>query len=262
MTLHFARFAAAVLVAAPLALSAQKVEYAAGITKYRLSTTNKLNQTTPAGSMNLEVGVQEHLTVNIARTSKDTMTATVTLDSIALKSAGPLPDLSKLKGASFTSLLSPTGRLYSTKGPEGLDPALAQITDGIAKFLPVYRATLIPGSTWTDTTAGKVSQSGLDVDRTAISRYTVAGDTTIDGVKALRIQRETSIKAAGAGSLQGTPVTMESDGTSTGAFYLTEKGVYLGSNSNDQLNVKIVVLAQNMEISIKQNGLTKVEAIR
>src|SRR4051812_44544958 len=103
MTDRFARLVAALLVAAPLAapLSAQSLEYAAGTTRYRLTGTTKGTQTMPMGSSSYEVGVMQQVTVNLAKTAKDTVTATMTLDSIALKSAGPVPDLSRLKGASY-----------------------------------------------------------------------------------------------------------------------------------------------------------------
>ena len=265
MTDRFARLAAALLLAAPMAaapLAAQGVEYASGTTKYRITGTTKGTQTMPTGSMSFEVGVMQQITVNLAKTSKDTVRATMTLDTIAVKSEGPVPDLSKLKGVSFVSMMSPTGKVYSTKTPQGLDPALSQVVDGVAKILPTYRADLSRGAAWTDTVSGKVNQQGLDVSRTMISKFNVVGDTTIGGQKAFKVDRVTSIKAAGMGSMQGTPVSMESEGTSTGAFFLTPKGVYLGSSSADLLNVKITIIGQNMEVNIKQNGTTNVEAIR
>jgi hypothetical protein len=265
MTDRLARLVAALLVIAPIAaapLAAQGVEYATGTTKYRLTGTTKGTQTLPTGSSSFEVGVMQQITVNLAKTAKDTVTAIMTLDTIALKADGQMPELGKLKGASFTSLISPTGKLYSTKAPPGLDPSLAQVVDGIAKILPAYRANIALGASWADTVSGKVNQQGLEVDRTMISNFSVKGDTTIDGQKAWKIDRVTSIKAGGKGNMQGMPVALESDGTSTGAFFLTPKGLYLGAVSNDLLNVKITLVGQNMEVNIKQQGTTNVEAIK
>ena len=265
MTDRYARLAAALLLAIPAAaapLAAQGIEYAPGTMKYRLTGTTKGTQTMPTGSASFEVGVMQQITVNLAKTSKDTVTAVMTLDTIALKSDGPVPDLSKLKGANFTALMSPTGKVYSTKGPDGLDPMLGQVVDGVTRILPVYRSNLTKGATWSDTVSGKVNQQGLEVNRTTISKFSVAGDTTIGGQKAFKVDKVTSIKAGGTGSMGGTPVTMESAGSSTGAFFITQKGVYLGSNATDELNVKIIIIGQNMEVNIKQSGSSVVEAIK
>src|SRR5258705_701959 len=103
-------------------LGAQEVEYAAGTTRYRVSTTTKGTQSTPIGNSGFELGMRQQLTLNLARQSKDTMRATVTLDSIALTGAGAVTDVSSLMGAKFVSLVSPTGRVYSTQVPANEDP--------------------------------------------------------------------------------------------------------------------------------------------
>jgi hypothetical protein len=265
MTARTTRIAVALLVAAPFAASplrAQGVEYAAGTTRYRVTTTTKGSQMSPMGNAQFEVGLREQLTVNISKHAKDTIRAQVTLDSITLKSTGPSPDVSKLNGTKFVSLVSPTGKFYSTKPPEGVDPALGQVLEGVGRFLPAFRGNIAPGLSWADTSTAKVSQQGMDLDRTTVSNYTVTGDTTIGGEKAFRVKRTTSVKAAGSGSMQGNPVSMASTGTSNGAFFLTPKGVYLGGVSTDDVDLKITILAQNAEIIIKQNSTSKIEAIK
>ena len=266
MSVRSARLALALLAAASLPtapLCAQNVEYAAGTTRYRISTATKGTQTSPMGNGTFELGLEQQITVNLMKHTKDTVTATMTIDSIALKSSGPAPDVTKLIGKQWVSLLSTTGKFYSAKAPDGpIDPALAQITESVSHLLPAYRGNLTMGMTWADTTTGKVSQQGMDVDRTSVSNYKVSGDTTIGGQKALRIERIASVKAAGSGTMQGTPVTMETVGNSTGAFFLTPKGVYLGGSNTDDVNLRITILAQNTEINIKQTAQTTTETIR
>lgn len=260
-----ARLSAALLIAAPFAsapLAAQGVEYASGTTKYRITTTTTGTQTSPMGSANFEVGILQDLTVDLMRHGKDTVMATMTVDSITLKSSGPAPDASKLRGSKFVSLLSPTGKFYSTKGPDGMDPQLAQIVDAVARFIPNHRGTIAQGTSWADTTSGKVTQAGMEVDQTTVTNYKVDGDSTIGGQKAIRISRTTSVKAAGSGNMQGSPVTMETTGTRAGAFFITNSGHYLGGNSIDEVMLKITILTQNAEISIKQNARTQIEAMR
>ena len=244
------------------ALPAQEVEYAPGTTKFHVTSAMTGSQTTPAGTANFEVGVEERLTINLMKHAKDTVMVTMTLDTISIKSAGPTPDISKLMGAKFVSLVSSTGKFYSVKAPDGIDPQLASITEGLGKFLPSIRGRLTKGQTWVDTVSAKVNQMGMDVDRTSISSFTVEGDTTVNGEKAIKVMRSVSAKGVGGGNMQGTPVTMEMAGVGTGAFYITSKGAYLGGTSKDDVQIKLTVLVQNMEITIKQNGTTKIEAIK
>lgn len=265
MTVRTARLSAALLLAASLAaapLSAQSVEYASGTMKFRVSSTTTGSQTTPAGSSSFEVGIEEKITVTLMKHAKDTVMATMTVDSIAIRSAGPALDLSKLMGAKYVSLVSPTGKFYSVKAPEGLDPQLSQLTDDIGKLLPTFRGNLAPGLSWTDTVSTKIRPMGLEVDRTTVSSYKVDGDTTIGGEKAFRIQRTASAKGTGSGSMQGSPVIMDMTGGSVGSFFITPKGTYLGGMSNDDALIKLTVIQQNMVVTIKQSGVKKVEPIK
>ena len=265
MAAHFKRFAMALALAAPLtgSLAAQTVEYPAGTTKYRVTTNAKGSQISPAGSQRFEIALREQITVDLMKHAKDTVMATVTVDSISLtSSAGPAPDVSTVKGGKFVTMMSPTGKVYSTQPPAGLNAAAAQVTEGIARFLPVYRATLAKGSTWADTTKGKINQQGLELDRTIISTYTVAGDTTIAGQKALRVNRVTATKASGSGNAQGTPITMETVGNGTSTYFLSPKGAFIGATSTDDVNSTITVVSQNVKVAVTQMVQTTVEAIK
>jgi hypothetical protein len=260
-----ARTIAALLLASPAAaatLHAQNIEYAPGTTKYRITTSTNVNQTSPMGNQTYDVGVKQQITVNLVKRTKDTVSATLTVDSISMTGAPPGTDVSKLMGTKFVALMSPTGKFFSSKGPDALDPQLAQLAEGVGHFMPSYHGDLAIGKTWSDTLAGKISQNGMTVDRTTISNYTVAGDTTISGEKTFKVQRTTNVKAGGAGDMQGMAVTMETSGTSIGSLLLTHHGVYLGGDSKDDVAVKIVVSAQGAEINLKQSQKTSVEAIR
>jgi len=250
------------LVALSVRAGAQGIEYADGTTRYRVSTSTTGSQVTPLGSSKFELGVQQQITLNLARQAKDTLRATVTLDSISLTGAASVADVSTLRGAKFVSLVSPTGRVYSTTSPTGVDPMAAQLAEGIVRILPSYHPNLKQGVTWADTSTGKVMQQGMELDRTVVSNFTVEHDTTIGGVRAFKVARVTSVKAAGSGTPQGTPVSMESSSTSNGTFYLSATGVFLGATSVDDVNLRLKILAQGAEISLKQNAQTRIEPIQ
>lgn len=265
MTGRLARLSGALFLASPLvaaSATAQGVEYPSGTTRYRISTTTRAEQASPMGNATIEASVEQQLTVNLMKHAKDTLMATITLDSLAVKSSGPTPDVSKLVGLRFVTMTSPTGKLYSSKSPDGIPAELAQLTEGVTRFLPSYSAKLAPGVTWADTTSGKITQQGMDMDRTVVSTYKVEGDTTISGEKAYRVNRMTAAKATGTGSMQGTPVAMETTQNSNGALFITPRGAFVGGTSADDVTIKISVIAQNMEINIRQTGQTRIEAIR
>jgi hypothetical protein len=151
--------------------------------------------------------------------------------------------------------------VYSTKGPDG-DALLGQISEGLSRFLPSYRRDLRTGLTWSDSTTGKVDQQGLQVDRTIIADYTVAGDTTVDGEKAFKVLRHTTTKAAGTGAPNGSSVSLQSSTSSDARFVLTPRGVYLGSASNDDIDLKLTIVAQGAEINVKQKAVQTVQKVR
>jgi len=266
MTARLALLPLALLLVAPLVaapLRAQGVEYSAGTTKYHLSTTTKGSQTSPMGNQDFQMELQQQLTVNVAKQAKDTLVATVTLDSLTVTGApAAAGSLTRLIGSKFVTLISPTGKLYSSKAPEGADPMLAQMNESASRFLPIYRRDMKAGMAWADTTSGKVTQQGMEVDRTTIANYKVLGDTTIAGEKAFRVERASTVKAAGSGMAQGNPISLESATSSNGVFFLSPKGVYLGGRQNDDINVKITILAQGAEINIKQQAQSKIDAIK
>jgi hypothetical protein len=256
--------AAVILLAPSLAapLRAQAVEYANGTMKYRILTNSKGSQTTPVDKQEFDVGIHQQYTVKIVRQAKDTLRETVTVDSISVKSSTLVPDVANLVGGTFSLLVSPTGKLYSSKSPEIANPMMSQLSESVVRFLPVLRGKLTTGATWSDTTAGKVTQQGLELDRTIVANYTVLGDTTVAGEKAFRVKRLTSTRSSGSSMASGTPVVVEGAIQSDARLLITLTGVYLGGSSSDDISMTLKAPAQNAEIIIKQLGQTTIEAIR
>jgi hypothetical protein len=139
---------------------------------------------------------------------------------------------------------------------------MAQISEAVARFLPVYRRDLEVGMTWADTSSGKVMQQQVEVDRTIVTTYTVVGDTVISGKKALQVNRLASTKAAGNGVAGGAPVSLIANTTSDGRFFLSPSGAYLGGDTTDDIRLTLTIVSQNAEITLKQLAKTKVEAIK
>jgi hypothetical protein len=260
------RFLSPVLACTALtagSLEAQRFEYAPGTSQYRLTALNKLTQEAQGQKVEQEVTSEQKLTLVLGRQSRDTLSFSVTLDSAKVTTtAGPSPDLSAVLGLKVTGALSPIGLVYAAKGPDGAKPELAALADELTRFLPRLRPALSVGATWTDTTAGKVTQMGIALDRTVITTSKVVGDTTFGGERAWRIERSTQAKFAGSGTMDGQPLTME--GTAKGAeqIYVGRTGVYLGGLGNNSAAIKVTLAATGMAVDLTQNQNTTITRVK
>jgi len=259
------RLVLALVLALPATTLAQAFEYAPGTGQYRVSSKTKGAQEAMGQKQEFETTNNQLLTVAVARANKDTLNVTVTIDSV--NAVGPMgmtpPGLDKLVGIKIAAKLAPYGAVYSAVGPtDDSIPQGGQITDEISRFLPRIKAKLAAGSTWTDTVSAKVKQAGIDVDRKVIAKYTVVGLADVAGEKAWQINRETNTSLTGSGAAQGQQMTMEGTSNGKGTLYVSQKGVFVGSENEDQANIKIVLAANGMEIGVTTTANTKVEKVK
>ncbi len=254
--------AAAVLTASPL--GAQQFQYAPGTAQYRLTAVNKLTQEAQGQKVEQEVTSEQKLTVILGRQGRDTLSFAMTLDSAKVQSpGGPPPDLSALIGLKVTGALSPFGVVYVVKAPEGsASPMIGPLADEMSRFLPRLRPGLTVGTTWTDTTAGKVNQMGISLDRTVIATSRVVGDTTYQGERAWRIERATQTTFAGTGTSEGQPLTMEGSSKGTDNLFLARNGIYLGGLMNNAATIKVTLVATGMEIGLTQKQNTTISRVK
>ena len=192
MLVRTARRALALALATPLALSAQGFSYAAGTGQYRITSSMKGAQEAMGQRQEMETSSNQLVTIAITKSGRDTLTVTTTLDSIQVVGVMGMtpPGLDKLVGTKVTAKVAPTGQLYAvtTAAPDSL-PDAQSLTHEMSNVLPKVRANLGAGVSWTDTTTRKVNQGGVEIDRKVVATYTVAGDTTVGGQRALKIDR-------------------------------------------------------------------------
>ena len=249
----------------PAASFAQGFEYAAGTSQYRITSKTHGSQEAMGQKNEFDTSNNQLLTVTVARQARDTLGVTITIDS--LTAVGPMgmapPGIDKLVGVTIAAKMAPHGAVYSSIGPKDDSiPQGSQVTDEMSRFLPRIRAKLAPGVTWSDTTTGKLSQGGIDVDRRTIARFTVVGDTSVAGQKAWKLARETSTNLSGSGTAQGQPMTMEGLSTGKATLVMSQGGVFLGGINEDQANIKIVLAANGMEIGVNTTANTTVEKVK
>ena len=258
-------FIIALTLATPTAAVAQTFEYAPSTSQYRITSATKGAQEVMGQKQDFETSSKQLLTVAIARSHKDTLAMTATLDSISVVGLMGMtpPGLEKLVGVKVTSKLSPFGLVYSAVGPKEEDvPNATQLTDEMSRILPRIRVKLASGASWTDTTTGKVKQNGIDIDRHVVSKFTVIGDTTVAGEKSWKISRDATTTMSGSGAPQGQPMTMEGTSAGKGTLLVSQKGVFVGMSNEEQVNIKIVLAANGMEVGITQTANTTVEKIK
>ena len=251
-------------LAAAAPLEAQRFEYAPGTAQYRLTAVNKLTQEAQGQKVDQEVTSEQKLTITLGRQSRDTLSFAMTLDSARIQSsAGPVPDLSPILGLRITGAISPIGVVYATRAPEGSPRDVsASIADEMSRFLPRLRPSLAVGTTWTDTTAGKVNQMGISLDRTVVTTSTVVGDTTYAGERAWRINRTTQATFAGSGTSGGQPLTMEGTSRGTDNLFVARNGTYLGGLLNNAATIKVTLVANGMEVGLTQNQNTTITKVK
>lgn len=266
MFVRSSRLVLALSLALPAAGIAQAFEYAPSSGQYRISSRTKGAQEAMGQKQEFESTNNQLLSVTVARPTKDTLAVTVVIDSVA--AVGPMgmtpPGLDKLVGIKVAAKLAPYGAVYSAVGPtDDSIPQGTQITDEMSRFLPRIRAAKLgTGTSWTDTTSGKVKQAGIDVDRRTVAKFTIVGDTTIKGEKAWKIARETTTSLTGSGTSQGQPMTMEGTSNGKATILVSQKGVFVGSQNDDQANIKIVLAANGMEIGVTTTANTTVEKVK
>jgi hypothetical protein len=255
----------ALLAVLPSLALAQGFEYAPGMAQYKITRVEKGTQEMMGQKQSGETTINQAVSVTLARPSKDTVAGVLVLDSIsATTSMGASPSLTHLNGLKVQTRMSPNGAtMYSVDGPsEEQVPMASQLTAGMRAFLPKIRGKLAKNSTWADTTTSVIKQYGIDLTRKVLSSYAVVGDTSVSGEAAWKIVRTDSVTMTGTGVGQMGAMSVEGSSGSKGQFVVTTKGAYMGAESEDAGNVRIVISANGAEISVTTTSTTKVQRVK
>ena len=263
MLVRMGRFALVLVALAPAAALAQGFEYAPGNAQFRITQTTKITQEAMGQKQDLETSSYQLISVTLTRPHKDTVALSALMDSVAqMGPMGPTPGMDKLIGVRADAKISPTGTLYTVSVKDSTITGATGMADGVGRFYPRIRGRLAAGSTWSDTTTGKVKQGGLEVDRKTVSRYAVTGDTTVAGEKSWKITRTDSTTMTGSGLMQGQAITMEGTSAGQGDLYVGQRGTFAGGQGQETANIKLVLSANGLEINIVQNANSKIEKVK
>jgi hypothetical protein len=259
-----AAFAAALTLAA-VGAGAQQFQYTTGTNRYLMSVRAKVTQTAMGQTSETELSADEKFTMDITMSAADTMAMTVTIDSIAqeLAAAGPMPGLDSLVGRKVRAWLSRNGTFYASKVDTADTSAMfTSVAEPLVHLLPRIPVALARGASWTDTTMTTVPQGGLDVKRTVVSTYTVAGDTTVGGTTAWNISRTSASTSAGSGTVQGHDATLDGTSTGTATVLVSHEGTFLGGAGTEDAKVKVTITDAGVTYDVGTNAKTKIERLK
>jgi hypothetical protein len=232
---------------APLHAQEYRFTYSAGTHRYRVTTRVHREQIQGGGRAPFEFDVTttQLVTLHLDRQSPDTLRLTITVDSVAVSSdlAAPPPDVHPLMGTRLVGLISPQGRVYRFDPPSGnADPRIAALYSAFRGFLiPFPTQPVTIGASWVDTTTDRTERDGFTVITRAIISSRIAGDTTVAGHPAWRIERRSEIAQAGDKMEGGYPIHLASEGTVNGTHVVTRDGIYLGSQSTQRLSMTMTM---------------------
>lgn len=243
---------------------AQRFEYLPGTSQYRLSVQSTGYAEQGGSRQEVSYDTQQRMTLVLAKRSPDTLGLSITLDSIT----GRLPTGAAINGSGMLGIklqaaVSPLGRLYAREavtGP-GVD-LLGDFANELVRFLPALPPTIGVGVSWSDTVATPITQMGTQLNRSIVTTYRVAADTTVDGQAAWRIERSAKETVSGSGNAMGQQIRFETEGSGSGQFYVSHSGQYLGADYKDDLVSKATLAPQGIAITNAQTQLTRIALVR
>jgi hypothetical protein len=247
MSLHIAPRLALIITASAIVTSIATAQgsaaYAPGKLRYHVTTVSTRAQPLGGGRapFDFSTTTNQWIALEVTPQSRDTLKVAITVDSIRITSTldAPPPDVSVLQGAKFTGTMSPRGRIYSlTPAAGSTDGKLGATATALKRFLlPLPARSLAPGASWADTVVEHPKIGTINITSSSVTTYKVAGDTTVSGQRAWRIDRYTTIAQLGKGMEAGQPLEISSSGTVTGMQFFTDKGVLLGGQSTQRTDL-------------------------
>lgn len=228
---------------APVAAQGTSFSYAPGTRHYRLVTEIHRQQVQGGGRAPFEFDVTttQYATVKVERRTADTLDLAITLDSVAVKSDldAPAPNTERFAGRTVRGLISPRGRVYAFDPPGGTtDPETVALYRSFRNFLaPFPDGPLAVGASWADTVTEKTQKGGFDILTRDVTTSTIAGDTTVQGARAWRVERHSTIAQSGEKLEQGGKVRLTGIGSVTGVRVVSSDGQFLGSRSTQRFEI-------------------------
>ena len=255
----------ATAVSLPTAASAQTglPAYAPSKERYRLESNVKTAQTMMGQTQEATMASSQVSTMALVK-SGAALSLTMTMDSASVTAAGPAPapDMSAIIGSVFAGSMAADGQVSgSTVTDKAGKPMDGPAASSIRSFLPRLKVGAATGATWSDTSTTKGLVNGANVNTTRIVTYTVAGDTTVAGVRGWKITATNAGTIEGSGSQGGADFTMKGTIGGGGTYVISTTGIFLGAGLMDDVNMTVEVPMASMQIPITTSTTSKITRI-
>lgn len=239
---------------------AQDLAWVPGKFQYRLSTQLHQKQEMMGQTQEAKRNASQHISLQLDRKDKETLAFAITLDSTKSDAPEMQSQSNKIVGKTATGTLSPSGKVLSFVAP--LDSATTESDfRNLRQFFVRLPANASRGSTVVDTIADSFESQGLKINQQVVMTSTVTGDTTIDGQKAIILERQGALTMTGQGEQNGTELVLDGTGTLSGRLYYSATGGLLGGQMENNAEMSVAVPAQNMSIPITQVSSSKIERV-
>jgi hypothetical protein len=253
------------LVLAALALAtridAQAIRYAPGAYKYSVLTVIKKTDRISDQPLQSTLTADQKMSLTIAAHGADSLAFKMTLVDYSLSSDLPiqLPNVERLKGTTVEGVMTPAGRMtrYTHTSTQAGGADIVAIAQNMSRFLVALAPLSGSARTWTDTTDSRQTSDGGGMNERTVTTSTIDGDTVYNGAKAWRIQRRTTFTASGTTTQDKQVLEIASDGTGSGTYYVSERGVYLGARSRTLSN-STIKLPDGRIVSVTQDATSTV----
>jgi hypothetical protein len=136
---------------------------------------------------------------------------------------------------------------------DSAQPMLAAAMESFRYFLPrVPAGALRVGAAWADTVRQPFSSQGITGTSTLVVASRVVGDTAIGGRPAWRVARTGEVTMSGTGMQRETELALEGTGRLTGESWLDGRGIYLGAEESQTMDMRVEAPKLRLTIPISQ----------
>ncbi len=247
------------LVLVPALASAQPLVYKPGTHRYKVVSELKQKATTSSRVSEMTATSTQHVTVTLAARA-DTIDFTIVVDSVRFSSVPAMTRaIDSTRGRTANGAMSPRGKLYRLTGA---DSAANGVARTFGKFFPELPANVAIGQSWTDTSITPLQPNGEDFGRiTTVSVSRVSGDTTLDGVRAWKIERASDATGGGVRSSAAGEMVMQATLAARGTIYMGANGVYLGRTMRSTSTYTMTVAAAGLSVPLTQDLTVHVRSL-
>ncbi len=209
---------------------------------YRSSTSVTMSVGTAMGPMNitgegtftLDMAFEDHA---------DGMRVTGTVSSFEGSGSNPMGGTQSFGLDAVTGSLDMVidhrgeAEIASTPDLQGLEGGMSPFTAINTAIFPLLpEGPVEPGATWMDADTLSTNVAGIETTTTAVSTYTLVGDTVVDGRGLTKIAMATEMTVEGEGNAGGMSISQNMSGTINGVIlWDAERGLVTRTETEQSL---------------------------